>query len=223
MADLGYRNPTFVMTLPFDQNPVQRYITDEVLSRTQRRWEWFTEARRLDSGLGTLTYLPAEIRRLIWKLLFECRDTLSCDGLWEYDHTCGPIFDLKAYYFGFGRRGLFDSDGLRGLRLVSLAVKGESDEAFLACRTFRFNHAENLVGFIDQLTPASAERLRSIDVGICTLCKYNHCFLGRSVLQLSGIFRRPLCSIFSKSRFRFPYRCDRRALDRNPHIGYRLT
>lgn len=171
MADHGHRNPAFVMTLPFDQIRVQRYITDGVLLRTQRRWEWFAEAQKLCSGLGTLTYLPTEIRRLIWDLLFECRNTLSCDGLWEYDHTCGPIFDLKAYYFGFGRRGLPSFNGLEGLRLVSSAVKGESDEAFLASRTFRFNQAENLAGFINQLTPASAERLRSLEIGICTLCK----------------------------------------------------
>lgn len=166
-----YRHSKLIMTLPFDQNLVKQYITDAVLSRTQRRWEWFAEGQTLCSGLGTLVYLPAEVRRLIWKLLFECRATLSSDGLWEYDYTCGPIFDLSAYYFGFGRRGLAGYNGFQGLRLVSSIVSGESDEAFLTFRTFRFNQAANLAGFIDQLTPVFAERLKSFEIGICTLCK----------------------------------------------------
>ncbi len=171
IADRSQRDSSFVLTLPFDQDIVSRYITDRILCRTQSRWEWFAEAERLNPGLGTLIYLPTEVRRIVWKLLFECRDTLSCDGLWEYDYTCGPIFDLNAYYFGFGRRGLPGFAGLRGVRLVSSAVKGESDEVFLASRTFRFNQAENLAGFIDQLTPATAKRLRSLDLGICTFCE----------------------------------------------------
>ena len=170
--DTAQRDSTFVMTLPFDQNLVKRYITDAVLSRTKRRWEWFANAQRLNPGLGTLRYLPAEVRRMIWKDLFQCRDTLSSDGLWEYDCTCGPIFDLSAYYFGFGRRGLANYNGLKGLRFVSSNVKAESDDVFLTYRTFRFNQAQNLDSFLKQLTPVLSDRIRSIEIGICTLCKY---------------------------------------------------
>ena len=168
--DTPSRDFTFVVTLPFDQNLVKRYITDGVLNRTKRRWHWFVEAERLNPGLGTLQYLPAEVRRLIWKELFRCRDTLSSDGIWEYDRTCGPIFDLSAYYFGFGRRGLANYSGLGGLRLVSSTVKAESDEAFLF-RTFRFNQAENLNGFLKQLTPTMAAQIFSIEIGLCLLCE----------------------------------------------------
>lgn len=170
------------MTLPFDQNFVKRYVTEEILSRTSRRWEWFAEAQILNPGLGTLRYLPVEVRRLIWKELFYCRDTLSSDGIWEYNCKCGPIFDLSAYYFGFGRRGLVDYNGYRGLRLVSSAVKSESDEAFLNLRTFRFNQTQHMIGFLKQLTPAYSDRLLSIEIGICVLCKY----LQRTVFVISG-------------------------------------
>ena len=171
LQDSPRRDPAFVMTLPFDQNLVKRSLTDRILDRTKKRWAWFDEAQKLNPSLGTLRYLPAEVRRMIWKELFQCRDTLSCDGLWEYDCTCGPIFDLSAYYFGFGRRGLAGYNGLRGLRLVSSAIQAESDEAFLTFRTFRFNQAQNLDSFLNQLTPASSDRIFSIEIGICTLCK----------------------------------------------------
>lgn len=168
--DADYRHPTFVMTLPFDQNLVKKYITDGVLNRTKRRWAWFGEAQRRNPALGTLQYLPAEIRRMIWKDVFYCRDTLSSDGLWEYDCTCGPIFSTSAYFFGFGRRGL--GNGVEGLRQVSTAVKADFDDAFFFLRTFRFNQAANLNGFICQLTPELSDRISSFEIGICTLCKY---------------------------------------------------
>ena len=164
---LDQRDPIFVLTLPFDQDFVKRYITERILHRTRRRWEWFVEAQRLDPGLGTLRYLPVEVRAIIWRLMLDCGETLSTDGLWEYDHTCGPIYDLSAYYFGFGRRRLVH-DGFKNLRLVSSTLKAEYDESFLKHRSFRFNCAENLSGFLSQLKPASSHI--SIDIGICTLC-----------------------------------------------------
>ena len=170
--DMSYRDSTFVLTLPFDQDLVQRYITDAVLHRTKRRWEWFAEAQTLNPALGTLRYLPAEVRRMIWKEMFWCRETLSSDGLWEYDCTLGTIFDTSAYYFGFGRRGLPSYNRLKELRLVSTAVQAESDDVFLTFRTFRFNHAQNLSAFLKQLTPVISARIFSVDVGICPVCKY---------------------------------------------------
>lgn len=88
-----------MMTLPFDQDLVQRYITDGILHNTKRRWAWFDNARRLTPALGTLQYLPVEIRRIIWKYIFHCRETPSADGLWEYDYTLGSIFNLSACMF----------------------------------------------------------------------------------------------------------------------------
>lgn len=169
--DTSCRDSTFVATLPFDQNLVKRYITDGILRRTKRRWEWFAEARRFDASLGTLRYLPAEVRRMIWEHLFWCRDNLSSEGLWEYDCTLGSIFDLSAYYFGFGRRGLASYNGFKELRLVSSTVRADSDRVFLTLRTFRFNQAPNLSSFLKQLTSASLDRICSFELGICPLCE----------------------------------------------------
>ena len=98
---LPLRSDIFLSTLPFDQNIIPRYITEGILHRTRRRWTWFVEAARSNPSLGTLQYLPAEVRREIWKWLFYCRETMSADGLWEYDCKLGSMWNTSAcrYYF----------------------------------------------------------------------------------------------------------------------------
>ena len=161
------RDPSFVVTLPFDQNDVQRYITDRVLDRTRRRWAWFSAARERNPSLGTLSHLPAEIRQHIWRSVLQCRKTLSSDGLWEYEATFGSIFRPSSYHFGFGRRPFADND-LENLRLVSAAVKEEYDEIFFQ-HSFRFNQAVNLTKFLDRLTDSQVTQLVSVEIGVCML------------------------------------------------------
>ena len=122
----------------------------------------------MNATLGTFSYLPSEIRRRIWASVLQCRDTLSADGLWEYDHHLGPVFDLGAYLFGFGRTGLADNNG-KALRLVSRSLKMEYDDAFLSLRTFRFNNTADLMEFVNHLTEAQSSRLLSMDIGICPI------------------------------------------------------
>ena len=166
-GDLALRDSSFVATLPFDQNNTKRYITDAILQRTKKRWAWFARARQVNPSLGTLCYFPPEIRELIWEAVLYCRHTLSSDGLWEYESGLGPVFDLSAYYFGFGRRIFVDSN-IENLRLVSSAVKAEYDETFLQ-RTFRFNESMNLVVFLNRMPEQHLSRLKSVELGVCTL------------------------------------------------------
>ena len=166
-SDLALRDPSFVATLPFDQNRRSRYITDAILHRTKKRWFWFAQAREKNSSLGTLCYLPLEVREMIWQAVLCCRRTLSIDGLWEYECGLGPVFDLSAYYFGFGRRIFVDS-GIESLRLVSSPVKAEYDEAFLK-RPFRFNESMNLICFLNRMPEQHLSRLNSVDIGVCTI------------------------------------------------------
>ena len=166
-GDLAVRDSSFVATLPFDQNGNKRYITDAILQRTKNRWAWFARARQVNPSLGTLCYLPPEIRELIWQAVLYCRHTLSCDGLWEYECGLGPVFDLSAYYFGFGRRIFVDSN-IESLRLVSSSVRAEYDETFLK-RPFRFNEAMNLVVFLNRMPEQYLSRLKSVEIGVCTL------------------------------------------------------
>ena len=98
---LPLRSEIFVLTLPFDQDLIPRYITEGILHRTRRRWSWFAEAQRLNPSLGTLQYLPAEVRREIWKWVFHCRGTMSADGLWEYDRKLGSMWNTSACKYPF--------------------------------------------------------------------------------------------------------------------------
>ena len=165
--DIASRDPSFVATLPFDQNTIQRYITDRILDRTRRRWAWFAQARETNPSLGTFSYLPAEIRQHIWRTVLQCRSTLSSDGLWEYEGTIGSVFNLSSYYFGFGRRPFVDSK-FENLRLVSSSVKAEYEQIFFE-RPFRFNQAGNLFKFLDRLTESQLCQLTSVEIGVCTL------------------------------------------------------
>ena len=158
-------DPAVVSTLPFDPLYVRRNRTEEVLRRTVKRWGWFDKAQKTEPTLGTLTYLPPEIRRSIWEMALHCERTLSAEGLWEYENVnCSP-FNLSAYYFGFGRRR-FRQDRPTELRLVSSSVRAEFDDIFLSKRTFRFNRPENLDAFVKQLSRYQLSRLHSFEIGL---------------------------------------------------------
>ena len=125
LLSTSLHNPTYLATLPFEYDRVPRSRTDNILFRVLERWNWFIEAGELNCALGTLVYLPAEVRSLIWQSLLYCPDTLSWDGLWEYGAQGSP-YQLSAYYFGFGRRGDFFGN-VENLRLVSTQIKAEFD------------------------------------------------------------------------------------------------
>lgn len=56
------------LTLPlardFDPSAMEKAV-----GRSRSRWHWFTEGQRRNPALGTLSYLPVEIRWLIWREL----------------------------------------------------------------------------------------------------------------------------------------------------------
>lgn len=162
------RSPALIATLPFDQNRVPRYTTDQVLFRTKERWSWFAEAQKFNPALGTFSYLPPEVRSLVFKHVLSYPERSSTDGMWEYDAMQGSPFNLSAYYFGYGRRFSID-DGVMSLRFISSAIKLEFEKAFLSRHTFRFNSAENLLIFFNHIEKITEAPVLSIDIGICLL------------------------------------------------------
>ena len=82
-TQLSFTDPAIVSTLPFNPCYVRRDRTEEVLQRTLNRWIWFDEALKSDPTLGTLRYLPLEIRQRIWEMVIQDDDTLSADGPWD--------------------------------------------------------------------------------------------------------------------------------------------
>ena len=185
-TEVSFNDPALVLTLPFDPYYVRRYRAEEVLQRTAKSWVWFDEAQRIDSRLGTLSYFPLEIRCHIWETVVQCDDTLSADGLWEYEHLHGAPFNLSAYYFGFGRRRFHESSA-NGLRLVSSSVRAEFDDIFLSMRTFRFNRPESLGAFVNHLTEYQLSRLHSIAIGLSV------CLTTSMGVWLDSMKRLPSC------------------------------
>ena len=160
--------PSCIQTLPFYHTKVDRPITEAVLERTHETWNWVADSQQIDPALGTLSYLQAEIRQMIFKETLAYRPTFSADGPWEYDHSLGPPFDLSAYYFGENVRGMVDAS-ISGLRLVSSALKAEYEDVFLSERPFRFNDPESYAAFIMRLNEAQLSRVLSIAIGVCIL------------------------------------------------------
>lgn len=68
-------NPDFAKTLPFKDSDVSREIRATILKRTEQRRVWFSKAEELDeergTKLGTLGFLPWDIRQMIIEEVFE--------------------------------------------------------------------------------------------------------------------------------------------------------
>ena len=68
---LQKRQRVFAATLPFEQHYLHKILFELAIDRTRKRWAWFGESRKLDTErgteLGTLSYLPWELRQQIFK------------------------------------------------------------------------------------------------------------------------------------------------------------
>lgn len=95
-------NRNVILTLPFNPLPVSyNGVTKPAIDRSIRRWSWFTQAQKLYPSLGTLSYLPVEVRLLIWRKLVEGRSWQQLvhpdmfhmvSGVWE---KCFPVHRLR--------------------------------------------------------------------------------------------------------------------------------
>ena len=155
----------FVLTLPFDVNLDQRYRSERLLERTRRRWAWFERAAGINPQLGTLVYLPFEIRAIILQWALTCRPTTSIDGVWEYDHGGGKVFDLRSYYFGYGSKSGIDGS-VMNLDRISPTVRLEYQDVFLSKTPFRFNHPESVERFLARLNQGQRSRLTHVALGV---------------------------------------------------------
>ncbi|KAI4180804.1 MAG: hypothetical protein LQ346_006913 [Caloplaca aetnensis] len=57
------------LTLPFDAFATDCEAVDTVVEQTRAKWQWFHDGQRRNPALGTLSYLPVEVRWLIWMQL----------------------------------------------------------------------------------------------------------------------------------------------------------
>ena len=127
--------------------------------------EWISSAHRFDlergTELGTLGYLPPEIRNKIWQ------HTLSKDSLRErvdlaYFHppvSCDSILSALFFFPQRDKRSL----GIRNLRLASTTMRNELDHVFLSTRTFHFPWPRAMIEFWDAMS-IDKRSIRSISI-----------------------------------------------------------
>lgn len=157
-----------VLSEPLNGPRVGQSLTEEAISRTQSQWQWFSNAREEFPALGTLAYLPYEIRQLILGKALASPHITNADGGWEFDHRLGSPLNVSAYFFGENGRSMI-GQGASGLRQVSSAMKAEFEDVLLCQRTFRFNDPDSLEAFIERLTDSQKNRVLSIAIGVCIL------------------------------------------------------
>lgn len=142
----------------------------KIVKHSQKQSAWSSKARTLDAKLGTrlgtLVYLPFEIRQQIFKHVFdnyypgedgryaqvpETFDYLGrtkenlCDQLLE-DHPTGGIFELDSY------RLISEIAFVVSLRLASPTLKDEFEHFFLHNNVFKFLCPRRLSEFLSQLS-----------------------------------------------------------------------
>lgn len=139
------------VTLPFKKQYVSSDLFQFTIDRTRERWAWFTKYRELDAErgtyLGTLGYLPWEIRRQILKALLDLLYWVQhdrCTYLWPY--------------------------WLDPLRLSSPTLRLEFDDFFLSNEIFKFECPSHLGKFLGQLSNFHQTRLRRIIISIWVPC-----------------------------------------------------
>ena len=168
--------------------------------------KWFSAARKLDDRLGrrlgTLGFLPLEIREKIWCAAIEnYKDTFKRDymkqskAFWNgretwlkerldfqppHGHYSRPpgtitrrdIFHIQSY--SLTNRG-WDYEGTMYLRYASPEAKVELENTFVFTNAFRFYCPRALDHFLDQLSEYQGSLLRSIAIRVfgCSDCDYH--------------------------------------------------
>ena len=185
----------YAITVPFDIKSLSYFslLKAKTLRQTKARWCWFDKARKDDqdagTSLGTLRFLPYEIRQQIFQILLDDyfdefleqrRQILSM--LYRSRDRCVGQFDrslLQIHIEGLGcsckRDRVPNVFNLRSyhfwpvpeplpmsLRLASQSIQREIDSVFLSRRTFQFTCPFTLHNFLDQLSPFQQRQLRCL-------------------------------------------------------------
>ncbi|KAM0804818.1 hypothetical protein BDR22DRAFT_817885 [Usnea florida] len=137
-------------------------VRAKCIKRTGERWAWFSSARDLDNTygerLGTLHYLPWEIRQIIIEMLlfggFSYRGYAFARDLF----VTGVLDPFTMY------RHHYDSP--YGLWHASSSTRSEMEQYYLSKTSFRFENPEELIMFADQLSIFQWSLLRLITLEV---------------------------------------------------------
>ena len=192
----------YEITVPFDIRSLSYFnlLRAKTLWQTKARWSWFDKARKEDDDagtrLGTLRFLPYEVRQQIFEIVLEDY-FVAVEGSLSYQHF---IFDGHRWPTGDGVNGLklqlqfngkhccckqdkvpnvldlrsyfpgscATEKGRMGLRLASPSIQQEFDYLFLSRCTFRFSCPFTIHRFLDQLSPIQQRQLKRLALDIFT-------------------------------------------------------
>ncbi len=182
------------MTVPFgldlDDPFRSSLLKARVLRQTKLRRCWFDEASKDDkeanTRLGTLRFLPYEMRQQIFKIVLEdyfdeynlqggepgipwlCAGDLTkwqlnyegwyCRCRRSAEHETGDVFTLTSYCHIAQHK----KRAPLNLRFASEPLKQEFDHVFLASNTFEFTCPASLEKFMDMLSPLQQRQLKRI-------------------------------------------------------------
>lgn len=152
---------------------------------------WYSNARQLDlqrrTRLGTLGYLPWEVRQQIWELLIERATSwpyvarLNAGNLCGYfgsrpvvyngstDHVylnqkSSKVIEIECYNYG-------TDSLLYQFRKVSLTVEYDFDALLFSTRILHFNCPHLLSKFIAQLSPFQRRHFFHLSINLFTPCR----------------------------------------------------
>ncbi|CAF9941062.1 hypothetical protein IMSHALPRED_002411 [Imshaugia aleurites] len=161
----------------------------KIVKHSQKQSAWSSKARTLDARLGTrlgtLVYLPCEIRQQIFKHVFdnyypgEDGRYARVPEIFEYlgrtkqdpydqileDHPTGGIFELDSY------RIISGTGFVVNLRLASPTLKDEFEHFFLCSNVFKFLCPRRLGDFLRQLSSLHRAQLLRITIKVWSECR----------------------------------------------------
>ena len=152
-------------------------LKGETIEQTKKRWDWFSDARKLDDEsskrLGTLGKLPYEIRAKIFRQVLDLyveEVNLPCWGnadVYTVNMVCSQssqttrrsrIFTLLPFYLN---PAIF-----MPLRLASIDTGLEFDRIYLSTMKFRFSCPKSLGQFLKDLSTTQLSQVRSIVISV---------------------------------------------------------
>ena len=191
----GPKKSDVAVTVPFDLKRQSWLLAVKTLRRTKARWCWFEQASEDDekagTRLGTLRFLPPEIRRQIFKMVLEdCfHERIRKERLFEAMYSgissehCDHLIKWHLRYEGKFCRcwrdrnpepwDIFNLESYNAieksaervplsLRSVSPSIRQELDRVFLTSNTFEFSCPSSLERFLDRLSPSQQAQLKCV-------------------------------------------------------------
>lgn len=159
------------ITLPFEKNKpyflgwegCRKEMVADLLRRTTNSKRWFFKAHilvgRRGTQLGSLGYLPVEIRQNIWELVLippDYQGSTERPGI-EVGRGRNSSFNFHDYSYGYsmyhtaGHRYSGGNHPLRSIYNLRTAIgysHTEIDHVYLSTREFSFAHPECLVRYL---------------------------------------------------------------------------